>query len=199
MTTRLPPRPGFEAIEAAAPETASRRTLILALIGNISFSWSNNESMFIYVLMLLLETDQTAAAIVFSTLNTTRARLDLVQRLAAVKITDKMVASRLEKLIERFNACTKVRNEFNHCMFGLNESGEITHTHLMKITEAKGRLKFGAVRPVDDDRINEMQKVIGDLKVLNRDLWDFLPVLEAHIRHQSHQPDSRSRTERIQP
>lgn len=198
MTTRLPPRPGFEAIEAAAPETASRRTLILALIGNISFSWSNNESMFIYVLMLLLDTDQMAAAIVFSTLNTTRARLDLVQRLAAVKITDKMVASRLEKLIERFNACTKVRNEFNHCMFGLNESGEITHTHLMKITEAKGRLKFGAVRPVDDDRINEMQEVIGDLKVLNRDLWDFLPVLEAHIRHQS-QPDSRSRTEHIQP
>jgi hypothetical protein len=198
VTTRLPPRPGFEAIEAAAPETASRRTLILALIGNISFSWSNNESMFIYVLMLLLDTDQMAAAIVFSTLNTTRARLDLVQRLAAVKITDKMVASRLEKLIERFNACTKVRNEFNHCMFGLNESGEITHTHLMKITEAKGRLKFGAVRPVDDDRINEMQEVIGDLKVLNRDLWDFLPVLEAHIRHQS-QSDSRSRTEHIQP
>ncbi|WP_046862116.1 hypothetical protein [Microvirga massiliensis] len=198
MTTRLPPRPGFEAIEAAAPETASRRTLILALIGNISFSWSNNESMFIYVLMLLLDTDQTAAAIVFSTLNTTRARLDLVQRLAAVKIIDKAVASRLEKLIERFNACTKIRNEFNHCMFGLNESGEITHTHLMKITETKGRLKFGAVRPVDDDRIREMQEVIADLKVLNRDLWDFLPVLEAHIRQQS-QPDARLRTERIEP
>jgi hypothetical protein len=198
VTTRLPPRPGFEAIEAVASETASRRTLILALIGNISFSWSNNESMFIYVLMLLLDTDQTAAAIVFSTLNTTRARLDLVQRLAAVKITDKGVASRLEKLIERFNACTKVRNEFNHCMFGLNEAGEITHTHLMKITEAKGRLKFGAVRPVDDDRIREMQEVIADLKVLNRDLWDFLPVLEAHIRQQG-QPDTRLRTERIGP
>jgi hypothetical protein len=182
VTSRLPPRPGFEAIEAAAPGTASRRTLILALIGNISFSWSNNESMFIYVLMLLLDTDQTAAAIVFSTLNTTRARIDLVQRLAAVKITEKTVASRLEDLIERFNACTKVRNEFNHCMFALNESGEITHTHLMRITETKGRLKFGVVRPVDDSRLKEMQEVIADLRGLNRELWDFLPVLEAYVR-----------------
>jgi hypothetical protein len=197
VTTRLPPRPGFEAIEAAAPETASRRTLILALIGNISFSWSNNESMFIYVLMLLLGTDQAAAAIVFSTLNTTRARLDLVQRLAAVRIADKAVATRLQSLIERFNACTKIRNEFNHCMFALNEAGEITHTHLMKITETRGRLKFGAVRPVDDDRIKEMKQVISDLRVLNRDLWDFLPVLEGHVDRQK-QPGFPGQVERSQ-
>ena len=50
----------------------------------------NNESLFIYVLMLLLRTDQTAAvALVFATLNTTRARLDLVQRLAKATITDR--------------------------------------------------------------------------------------------------------------
>nr|WP_246215699.1 hypothetical protein [Microvirga makkahensis] len=177
----MPPRPGFEAIEAAAPETASRRTLILALIGNISFSWSNNESMFIYVLMLLLDIDQTSAAIIFSTLNTTRARLDLVQRLAAANIADKQVASQLENLVERFNACTKIRNEFNHCMYALNDLGEITHTHSMKISEVRGRLKFGAVRPVDDDRLKEMQGIIGDLKALNRDLWNFLPVLENHV------------------
>ncbi|MXQ10720.1 hypothetical protein GR328_04505 [Microvirga makkahensis] len=181
VPTRLPPRPGFEAIEAAAPETASRRTLILALIGNISFSWSNNESMFIYVLMLLLDIDQTSAAIIFSTLNTTRARLDLVQRLAAANIADKQVASQLENLVERFNACTKIRNEFNHCMYALNDLGEITHTHSMKISEVRGRLKFGAVRPVDDDRLKEMQGIIGDLKALNRDLWNFLPVLENHV------------------
>lgn len=181
MPPRLPPRPGFEAIEAAAPETASRRTLILALIGNISFSWSNNESMFIYVLMLLLSTDQTSAAIIFSTLNTTRARIDLVQRLAAVNITDRELASRLKDLVERFNACTKARNEFNHCMYALNASGEITHTHSMKISETRKGIQFGAVRPVDDDRLREMQGIISELKTLNRDLWDFLPSLEQHM------------------
>ena len=91
MPSRLPPKPDFEAIEAAAVGSADRRTMILALIGNLVFSWSNNESMFIYILMILLETDEVSAAIVFATLNTTRARLDLVQRLATAKINDRAV------------------------------------------------------------------------------------------------------------
>jgi hypothetical protein len=45
--THLPPRPNFEAIEAAALESADRRTMLLALIGHLVFSWSNNESLFI--------------------------------------------------------------------------------------------------------------------------------------------------------
>ena len=55
MLSKLPPRPDFEALAAAAPASADRRTLILALIGNLIVSWLNNESLFIYVLMLLLE------------------------------------------------------------------------------------------------------------------------------------------------
>src|SRR5260370_23389412 len=60
---QLPPRPDFEAMAAAAPASADRRTLILSLIGNLIVSWSNNESLFIYVLMILLDTDQPSAAI----------------------------------------------------------------------------------------------------------------------------------------
>jgi hypothetical protein len=59
---QLPPRPDFEALAAAAPASADRRTLILALIGNLIVSWSNNESLFIYVLMILLDTDRSSAA-----------------------------------------------------------------------------------------------------------------------------------------
>src|ERR1700694_59042 len=86
---QLPPRPDFEAMAAAAPASADRRTLILSLIGNLIVSWSNNESLFIYVLMILLDADQASAAIVFATLNTTRARLDLIQRLAKGKLKGK--------------------------------------------------------------------------------------------------------------
>src|ERR1700726_2355013 len=85
---QLPPRPDFEGLAAAAPTSADRRTLILSLIGNLIVSWSNNESLFIYVLMILLDTDQASAAIVFATLNTTRARLDLIQRLAKIKLKE---------------------------------------------------------------------------------------------------------------
>ena len=182
MPTKLPEKPDFQAIEAAAIDSADHRTMVLALIGNLVFSWSNNESMFIYVLMVLLETDEVSAAIVFATLNTTRARLDLVQRLAKAKIADKGTAQALDGLISRFNTCTRIRNEFNHCMYVVSDRGEITHTHAMKIRESAGRLVLGEVRAVNESRIRELVKTIEDLKVLNRELWDFLPRLQASVR-----------------
>ncbi|WP_112662635.1 hypothetical protein [Microvirga flavescens] len=177
MPARLPPKPDFEALELAAIDTADRRTMILALIGNLVFSWSNNESMFIYVLMVLLETDEVSAAIVFATLNTTRARLDLVQRLAKAKIRDKEIAKTLERLIARFNECTRIRNEFNHCMYEVSPRGDITHTHAMKIKESARGLSLGESRPIDEARIEELSRTISALKILNRELWDFLAPL----------------------
>jgi len=182
MPTRLPTKPDFEMIEAAAIDSADHRTRILALIGNLVFSWSNNESMFIYVLMILLETDEVSAAIVFATLNTTRARLDLVQRLAKAKVGDRETAKALENLIDRFNDCTRVRNEFNHCMYTVSDRGEITHTHAMKIRETGGRLVLGEIRAMDENRIRELMGTVNTLKRLNRELWDFLPRLQASVR-----------------
>jgi hypothetical protein len=182
MSTDLPPQPDFAAIDAAAPLTADRRTKALAMIGNLVFAWSNNESMFVYVLMILLETDQNSAAIVFSTLNTTRARLDLIQRLAKVKISDPAIQSTLADLIDRFNSCTRIRNEFNHCIYNVNENGEITHTHTMRLHEVRGRLRFGERRRLDDARLDEIAGVIRQLRDLNRDIWDYLPRLRAHLQ-----------------
>lgn len=122
--SRLPPKPDFAALEAAAPRTADRRTLVLSLIGNLVANWSNNESLFIYVLMLLLGTDQASAALVFATLNTTRARLDLIQRLSRIKIKDKLLAKQLDQLIDRFNEGTQIRNELNHCMYVFDGLGD---------------------------------------------------------------------------
>jgi len=57
FVSKLPPKPDFDMLAAAAPASADRRTFVLALIGNLICSWSNNESLFIYVLMILLRTD----------------------------------------------------------------------------------------------------------------------------------------------
>jgi hypothetical protein len=181
MPSRIPPGPDFEALEAAAIDTADTRTKILALIGQLVFGWSNNESMFIYLLMVLLETDEVSAAIVFATLNTTRARLDLVQRLAKAKVADPTVLGRLEDIVERFNRQTRVRNEFNHCMYSVDESGAITQTQSMKIEERRGSLRFGAIKKMDEARIARMNETISQMTVLNRDIWKFLPDLQHHM------------------
>lgn len=58
FVSKLPPKPNFDVLAAAAPASADRRTSVLALI----CSWSNNESLFIYVLMILLRTFHATAA-----------------------------------------------------------------------------------------------------------------------------------------
>jgi hypothetical protein len=181
LTGQLPPRPDFAALEAAAPLTADHRTRILALIGNLVYGWSNNESMLIYVLMLLLETDKISAAIVFATLNTTRARLDLIQRLARAKIADRAVQAELDKLVERFSRTTRQRNEFNHSMFSVNDRGEITHTHAMRVRETRRGIQFGETKALDPQRIEEMHAATRELASLNRAIWEFLPRLEKYM------------------
>ncbi|MEO6946697.1 MAG: hypothetical protein ABI146_02445 [Nitrobacter sp.] len=180
--SNLPPKPDFAAIEAAAPESADRRTMILALIGNLGVNWSNNESLFIFVLMLLLRIDQASAAIVFATLNTTRARLDLIQRLARVKIKDKVLSKELDRLIERFSDGTHIRNEFNHCMYTIDSSGEISQTQSMRLVQTRNNLRFGETKPLDDARIQEMTDAAREMARINRDIWDFLPRLDAYLR-----------------
>lgn len=181
ISAELPQKPDFAAIEAAAPQSASRRTFIMALIGNLTYAWSNNESMFIYVLMLLMDVDQTIAAIVFTTLNTTRARLDLIERLAKVRIREKAVFKDLTKIVTRFNELTRLRNEFNHCLYQVNEQGEITHTQSIRLLEVADGLQFGAAREMDDGRIEEILEAIRKMTKLNRDIWDFLPVLQVYL------------------
>jgi hypothetical protein len=178
----LPPRPDFERLLASAPASADRRTFILALIGNVIFSWSNNESLFIYVLMILLDTDEPSAAITFATLNTTRARLELIQRLAKIKIKDKELESALDELVDRFNKTTQMRNEFNHCMYVVDSSGQITHTQSMRVVQTKTSLKFGDMHPMDDARLKRMITATEEMTRINRDIWDYLPRLQAHLQ-----------------
>jgi DNA integrity scanning protein DisA with diadenylate cyclase activity len=181
MNTKVPPSPDFARMDAISAETAGDRTSLLAMIGNLVFTWSNNESMFIYLLMVLLKTDMEAASITFVTLNTTRARLDLVRRLSKARVKDPVILRKVERLIERFNECTKVRNEFNHCIYRLDAKGQITHTDLLRINETKNGIEFAVTRAVDETRMKELALTVRRLKALNREIWAFLPEFEAHL------------------
>jgi hypothetical protein len=182
MATRVPQSPNFTAIEARAATSAGQRHDIVAHVGNLVFTWSNNESLFIYLLQVLLDTDFEVAAITFVTLNTTRARLDLVRRLTKLRVQDPEVVQKVEKLIERFNDCTKLRNELNHSIYELDATGCITHSSELKVSEAKNGLKLASRRPFDAARIRQIEGTVRKLTKLNRDLWAFLPELERSLR-----------------
>ncbi|MEM8797095.1 MAG: hypothetical protein AAGE61_16150 [Pseudomonadota bacterium] len=184
--SKLPNRPDLQAIKDVARETSQRRNLILGLIGNLSFCWSNNESMLIYLIMALLRTNETSAKIIFGTLNTTRARMDLVERLAAAHLTDETIKREIKRILRVFNDCTKVRNELIHCMFHIDQGGDITHTHSLRVQVQKGELQTVVTQDMDDARIRKMASTVKKLVKLNADLWAFLPVLDKHMRDLSH-------------
>jgi hypothetical protein len=131
--------------------------------------------------MILLRTEESSAAIVFATLNTTRARLDLIQRLARIRITDSDISRSLARLIERFVESTKVRNELNHCMFIFDRSGAITHTQSMRLAETKASLRFGEIKALDESRLQDMLRTTKEMTRINREIWELLPRLEAHV------------------
>lgn len=149
----------------------------MGLIGQLVFSWSNNESLLIYVLMVLLQTDEPAAATVFSTLNTTRARLDLVSRLGRIKLADRGTRIALEHVVRRFNEINQVRNEFLHAMYAVDAKGTITHTQTMRLVNKSGRLSFGQQQAIDRERIEGLLRTCNELRALNRKVWDLLPEL----------------------
>ena len=49
---------------------------ILLLIGQLNYTWTNTESLLIYLIAGLANVDKETAVIIFLTLNTTRARID---------------------------------------------------------------------------------------------------------------------------
>ena len=181
MTTDLPDPPDFTTLDRKAAQGAKERTRTLALIGHLVFAWSNNESIFIYLLQILLRADFKGAAIVFVSLNTTRARMDLIRRLAKARVSDPELVKKVEKMIERFSECTKVRNDFNHCIYQLDEQGVITHTNVLRLKETKTDVEFAELRPFDEKREREIQRTIRKLMMLNREIWEFLPVLQESI------------------
>jgi hypothetical protein len=85
------------------------------------------------------------------------------------------------------NDLTRIRNEFNHCMYTVNERGEITHTNSIKMPESRGQLQLGIVRKMDDAQIKTMIEAVRNLTKLNREICDFLPLLQKHLADAPHQ------------
>ncbi|EEA91974.1 hypothetical protein [Pseudovibrio sp. JE062] len=195
---QIPHSPDFDELDRLAPNKAGRRNLLFALIGNINYSWSNNESTFIYILQHLMETDELTATLVFGTLNTTRARVDLIERLADAKLKDDTLKKKLRRILRIFNESTRLRNEFSHATFRQNQQGEITHTHSMRIQRKNGQIQLGEIKALDDARIAQMGKAIEKLVKLNREIWAFIPELQHTMSQAADKPQPQS-SPQLQP
>ena len=66
-------------------------------------------------------------------------------------------------------------------MFVFDAAGAITHTQSMRLVETRSSLRFGELKALDEARLQEMTQTTSEMTKINRDIWDLLPRLEAHV------------------
>ena len=147
---------------------------ILLAIGQLNYTWTNTESLLIYLIAGLARTDKETAIVIFLTLNTTRARLDLVERLAKMAKTPAPCRQDILSVTQQLARQAKLRNKYSHCIYSFDETGTSASTQLMQIFDTKDSIKYGKIEHLDDNemkRINESVESIGET---NRAIWSIV-------------------------
>ncbi len=151
-----------------APSELFERLLLLT--GRMNYMWTNTESLLIHVIAGLSGTDKDTAVIIFLTLNTTRARIDLVDRLAKMPGRD---AAERDAILDCTNALGRlsgVRNRFNHCIYSFDAEGS-PQTILMRIADRKTGIEVGRTERIDRSEIARVEGALSDLAALNGKIW----------------------------
>ena len=144
---------------------------ILLLIGRLNYTWTNTESLLIHLIAGLARVDKETAIVIFLTLNTTRARIDLVERLAKLPKTPEPCRKDVLTLLERLSQQSKLRNKYNHCIYSFDDKGDISHTQLMRIFDGKDSIKYGKIEALDGAEVARISECIEDIADVNRKIW----------------------------
>ena len=149
----------------------SRFQEVLLRVGQLNYTWTNTESLLIYLIAGLAKVDKETAIVIFLTLNTTRARIELVERLA--KMTKTTAACRREVLsvTDQLTRQAKLRNKYSHCIYSFDETGAHASTQLMRIFDSKDRIKYGKIEELDEPELQRMAESIDAIGAINRDIW----------------------------
>jgi len=158
-----------------------RNEELLLLIGKLNYAWTNTESLLIYLMAFLMRSGKDVAIVTFLTLNTSRARLELIERLLRLDSTEREIRARLMPLVARMKTGARVRNKYNHCIYSFDEHGEIEATQLLRIADYGDTLKYGKIEALGDAEIARINEVISEIIEINRFIFDF--IREKNIRY----------------
>jgi hypothetical protein len=144
---------------------------ILLLIGQLNYTWTNTESLLIYLIAGLAKVDKETAIVIFLTLNTTRARIELVERLAKMASTPSACRQEILDVTRKLGQQARLRNKYSHCIYSFDETGEQASTQLMSIFDTKDSIKYGKIEQVDDAEISRINQSIEQIGATNREIW----------------------------
>ncbi|MBU3030618.1 hypothetical protein [Paracoccus marinaquae] len=155
------------------PQPDSRRTFdsFLLKVGRLNYTWTNTESLLIHFIAGLAGCDKETGVIIFLTLNTSRARLDLVERLAKLPRVAAEEREAVLELAHEMSSLSRLRNRYNHCIYAFDPEGGNTRSILMRIADRKKNIRVGEMHEIDDDAIAEIDDTLKQLADLNMRFW----------------------------
>ncbi|MCJ8519979.1 hypothetical protein ABID21_002970 [Pseudorhizobium tarimense] len=145
---------------------------LLLLIGQLNYTWTNTESLLIHMIAGLAGVDKETAIVIFLTLNTPRARMDLVERLAKMQRIEPSCRAEILDATRRLGDEAKLRNKYNHCIYSFDPAGEIALTQSLRIFESRDAIKYGKIEALDETEINRIKSSIASLANINRTFWE---------------------------
>ncbi len=147
---------------------------LILLVGRLNYMWTNTESLLIHLIAGLSGTNKDVAVIIFLTLNTTRARIDLVERLAKMEGRPADIRDPILEHTQRLAKLSGVRNKYNHCIYSFDPDSGNPKTILMRISDRKTDIKLGREDTVDASAMQDIEGIVDQLSILNRDLWHLI-------------------------
>lgn len=139
--------------------------------------WTNTESLLIHLIAGLSGANKDVAVIIFLTLNTTRARIDLVERLAKMEGRPAKIRDPILEHTQRLSKLSSIRNRYNHCIYSFDAESGNPKTILMRISDRKTDIKLGREDTVDDNAIKEIENIVDQLSAANHDIWQLIKKL----------------------
>lgn len=115
--------------------------------------------------------DKETAIVIFLTLNTPRARIDLVERLAKMQKTPSGCRSEILTATGRLSEEAKLRNKYNHCIYSFDPDSGRGLTQSMRIFEGKDDIKYGKIEELDEREMDKIKKSIKSLIEINQCFW----------------------------
>jgi hypothetical protein len=147
---------------------------LLGLVGRLNYTWTNTESLLIHLIAGLARTDTETALVIFLTLNTTRARVELVKRLAKLERAEPELRSRILAAMRDMMRHSALRNRYNHCIYSFDQDSGTARTILMRIADRQDELKIGQMSDIDDRAIAQIEEAIAKLDEANRTIWQIV-------------------------
>jgi len=146
----------------------------LLLLGRLNYSWTNTESLLIHLIAGLARTDKETAVVVFLTLNTTRARIDLVERLSKLDRVKQEERDAVLQISRKIQQLSGLRNQYNHCIYSFDtKSGDLS-TIRMRVADRRNQIKVGEMTPLDRETIDAIEKSLAELASVNKSVWELI-------------------------